>query len=100
VKKYATLSDQMATRIWRKKATAPHESALGMAAPKLSPPTALRPDHLFDEFDSVVPVLDDWLRRRALNNQVSGASRTYVVCNERVRHCLTINPLFSGADAN
>jgi GNAT superfamily N-acetyltransferase len=53
-----------------------------MTAPKLSPPTPLRPDHLFDEFDSGVPVLDDWLRRRALNNQVSGASRTYVVCTE------------------
>ncbi|MGD9543379.1 MAG: GNAT family N-acetyltransferase [Methylocystis sp.] len=32
-------------------------------------------------FDCGVPVLDDWLRRRARANQASGASRTYVVCN-------------------
>jgi len=27
--------------------------------------------------------LDDWLRRRALANQMSGASRTFVVCDEQ-----------------
>jgi GNAT superfamily N-acetyltransferase len=31
-----------------------------------------------DGFDSGVPALDDWLVRRAWNNQTSGASRTYV----------------------
>lgn len=31
-------------------------------------------------FDSGEPVLDDWLRRRALHNEASGASRTYVAC--------------------
>ncbi len=39
----------------------------------------LRPDHDFSSFDSGTPVLDDWLRRRALPNQESGASRTYVI---------------------
>jgi GNAT superfamily N-acetyltransferase len=34
-------------------------------------------------FDSGEPVLDDWLRRRALHNEASGASRTYVVCVEK-----------------
>ena len=42
-----------------------------------------RPDHDFSIFDSGTPVLDDWLRRRALPNQESGASRTYVVCAGR-----------------
>lgn len=42
-------------------------------------PEALRPKHNLSAFDSGVPVLDDWLRRRALRNQESGASRTYVV---------------------
>ena len=32
-------------------------------------------------FDSGVASLDDWLRRRALQNQASGASRTFVVCD-------------------
>jgi predicted N-acetyltransferase YhbS len=31
-------------------------------------------------FDSREPVLDEWLRRRATQNEASGASRTYVVC--------------------
>jgi len=33
-------------------------------------------------FGSGVPVLDDWLKRRARANQASGASRVYVLCEE------------------
>ena len=50
--------------------------------PALKAPAPIRPDHHCDDFDSGVPILDDWLRKRALNNQTSGASRTYVVCTE------------------
>lgn len=46
----------------------------------LSPPEPLRAEHELNGFDSGRPTLDDWLRRRALANQKSGASRTYVVC--------------------
>ena len=46
-------------------------------------PEKLRPDHDLSSFDSGTPVLDAWLRRRALPNQESGASRTYVVCAGR-----------------
>lgn len=46
----------------------------------LSPPTPIRPDHELQDFDSGEPSLDDWLRRRALKNHVSGASRCFVVC--------------------
>lgn len=35
--------------------------------------------HDLSTFDSGVPALDDWLKRRALANEESGASRTYVV---------------------
>lgn len=45
----------------------------------LSPPERLRPDHQVDQFESGVPALDDWLRRRARKNEVSGASRTFVI---------------------
>ncbi len=45
----------------------------------VSAPEKLRPDHDISSFDSGTPVLDDWLRRRALPNQDSGASRTYVI---------------------
>ena len=46
----------------------------------ISAPEKLEPDHDLSSFDSGTPVLDDWLRRRALPNQESGASRTYVIC--------------------
>ena len=36
-------------------------------------------------FDSAAPSLDDWLRRRAMANQASGASRTYVVTDAEQR---------------
>ncbi len=35
------------------------------------------------EFQCGEPALDDWLKRRALDNEESGASRTYVVCQGR-----------------
>ncbi len=52
------------------------------AEPKeLSPPERLSTAHDLSGFDSGEPILDDWLRRRALQNEMSGASRTYVVCS-------------------
>jgi GNAT superfamily N-acetyltransferase len=42
-------------------------------------PEHLTGDHNASEFDSGVPELDVWLRRRALANEASGASRTYVI---------------------
>ena len=47
----------------------------------LQAPEPLTADHALGGFDSGVLSLDDWLRRRALQNQVSGASRTFVVCD-------------------
>jgi GNAT superfamily N-acetyltransferase len=49
-------------------------------ASRIGPPEKLSAAHSLSEFDSGEPVLDDWLRRRALNNEGSGALRTYVVC--------------------
>jgi predicted N-acetyltransferase YhbS len=46
----------------------------------LSAPEPLASQHQLDSFSSGVPVLDDWLKRRALANQATGASRTFVVC--------------------
>lgn len=45
----------------------------------LSRPEPLSDAHELAEFSSGVASLDDWLRRRARANQISGASRTYVV---------------------
>jgi len=49
--------------------------------PRLSAPVKLALEHDLSPFDSGVPALDDWLRKRALPNEDSGASRTYVVCD-------------------
>jgi GNAT superfamily N-acetyltransferase len=45
----------------------------------LSPPVPLSAEHRLDDFACGVDSLDDWLKRRARPNQLSGASRTYVV---------------------
>jgi GNAT superfamily N-acetyltransferase len=47
----------------------------------LSAPELLNEGHDLSEFDCGVESLNEWLKRRALRNQVSGASRTFVVCN-------------------
>jgi GNAT superfamily N-acetyltransferase len=46
----------------------------------LSAPEPLAHHHQLAAFDSGVPSLDDWLKRRAMQNQASGASRTFVSC--------------------
>jgi len=51
----------------------------------LSAPQPLATTHLLSDFECGEHVLDDWLKRRALNNQVSGASRTFVVVDEENR---------------
>jgi len=48
----------------------------------LSAPAPLAEHHELAEFNSGVAELDHWLRRRARSNQASGASRTFVVCDE------------------
>jgi GNAT superfamily N-acetyltransferase len=47
----------------------------------ISAPEPLTEHHQLAEFDSGEPSLDDWLERRAIRNQSSDASRTYVVCD-------------------
>ncbi|MEO1246159.1 MAG: GNAT family N-acetyltransferase [Pseudomonadota bacterium] len=47
---------------------------------KLTAPEALTAEHIFDDFDCDNESLNDWLKRRAMKNEESGASRTYVVC--------------------
>lgn len=46
-------------------------------------PQPIKPEHDLKDFDSGNLELDDWLRKRALKNEDSGASRTYVVTVEQ-----------------
>ncbi len=48
---------------------------------ELTSPQPLDNGHLVDTFDCGEPVLNEWLRKRALGNQASGASRTFVVAD-------------------
>lgn len=48
----------------------------------LTGPEPIAADHVLDEFDSGQPALDTWLISRALRNERSGASRSYVVCDD------------------
>ena len=47
---------------------------------KLSAPVPLTASHDLEDFDCGEPVLNDWLRQRAMKNE-SRFSRTYVVCD-------------------
>ncbi|ODU09492.1 MAG: GNAT family N-acetyltransferase [Rubrivivax sp. SCN 71-131] len=48
----------------------------------LSAPQPLAATHVLDEFACGEASLDEWLRRRALANTSSGASRTFVVTDQ------------------
>ena len=47
----------------------------------LSAPDPLTDRHDLTSFDCGEPSLNDWLRNRAISNERSGASRTYVLCS-------------------
>ena len=50
---------------------------------EVTAPEPITASHLTESFACGIPVLDEWLKRRALKNKVSGASRTFVVCQDR-----------------
>jgi GNAT superfamily N-acetyltransferase len=57
----------------------------------LSAPQPLTTHHQGKDFISGVASLDDWLARRALANQYSGASRTFAVCEvDKVVGCYAL----------
>jgi len=65
----------------------------------LSAPGLLSLDHDLNRFTCGVASLHDWLKRRAHANQTSGASRTYVVCEDRTvvgYYCLASGALALG----
>ncbi len=63
---------------------------------KLFAPKLLTLNHETEVFNSGVISLDDWLSKRAMKNQVSGASRTYVVTQDQKvvgHYCLSAGAL-------
>jgi GNAT superfamily N-acetyltransferase len=63
----------------------------------LKPPRAIRPDDDLSAFDSGESVLDDWLRKKAHHNEISGASRTYVLVQPDSRTVIGYYSLATGA---
>jgi GNAT superfamily N-acetyltransferase len=51
----------------------------------LSAPESLAARHRLDGFECGEASLDEWLRRRALANQMTGATRTFVVADQECR---------------
>lgn len=49
---------------------------------KLTAPMPLTAHHVTERFSCGTDSLDPWLKLRSLKNQIQGASRTYVVCDE------------------
>ena len=57
----------------------------------LSAPGPIGPHHQIGDFNSGIVSLDEWLKRRALANQATGAARTFVVCEaDRVAACFAL----------
>lgn len=63
---------------------------------QLSAPQPLAATHLLDGFASGEACLDEWLKRRALSNQASGASRTFVVTDQE-QHVFGYYAMAAGA---
>jgi predicted N-acetyltransferase YhbS len=47
-----------------------------------SQPAPLSDEHVLDDFDCGEPSLNEWLKKNARKNQISGASRCFVVCED------------------
>jgi GNAT superfamily N-acetyltransferase len=54
-----------------------------MSAQRLSPPEPIHAEHDTTAFACRHEPLRQWLQKRALSNALSGATRTYVVCQKR-----------------
>lgn len=51
-----------------------------MTPVNLLPPAPISSGHDLSDFDSGEPSLDEWLKKRAIKNHASGASRCFVLC--------------------
>ena len=60
------------------------------------PPELLTEHHQVDSFASGVEAMDLWLKQRAMKNQINGASRVFVACEEQSR-VIAYYALASGA---
>ena len=65
------------------------------STPNLTAPEALDTHHILDDFDCGHDALNGWLKHRAIKNEASGASRTYVAGHRS--HVVAYYSLATGA---
>lgn len=62
---------------------------------KITAPEPIKTTHYLDDFDCGIQTLNQWLKRQALANENSGASRTFVVCDNQ--HVIGFYALATGS---
>jgi predicted N-acetyltransferase YhbS len=62
---------------------------------KITAPEPIKETHCRDDFDCGIQTLNQWLKRQALANGSSGASRTFVVCENQ--HIIGFYALATGS---
>ena len=62
---------------------------------KISAPEPVTTTHSLNNFDCGVQTLNQWLKRQAIANEISGASRTFVVCEHQ--HVIGFYALATGS---
>jgi hypothetical protein len=67
---------------------------------RVTAPEPLTASHETGGFACGIPSLDDWLKKQALKNEVSGASRTYAVCENGSRNVVGFYALATGSVAS
>lgn len=50
----------------------------------MNAPRLIEADDITGGFNCGVPVLNEWLKHRAIPNHLSGASRCYVICRDKI----------------
>lgn len=64
---------------------------------KINPPASIDVKHDLSNFDCSNDTLNNWLQKHALKNEVSGASRTFVVTNHSKKivgfYCLSVGAI-------
>lgn len=63
----------------------------------ITAPVLLNHQHIVSDFVSHEPALNDWLTRKALKNQATGASRTFVVCQPGTNRVIGYYALATGS---
>ncbi|EBG2148416.1 GNAT family N-acetyltransferase [Salmonella enterica] len=63
----------------------------------ITAPELLTEDHILQPFDCGNEVLSDWLRRRAMKNQILNASRTFVICLEDTKRVVGYYSIATGS---